>query len=68
MILRSRGFIFGTAYMTTVSDAIAGTSVICTQAPPAVILNATLEAELHSARAILGKTFPDLACDPITVS
>ena len=68
MTLRSRGFTFGTAYMTTVSHAIEGTSVTCTQAPQTAILNATFEAELHNVYTILGKTFPDLTCDPIAVA
>lgn len=68
MTLRSRGFTFGTAYMTAVSQAIEGTSVICTQAPQTAILNATFEADLHNAYAILGKTFPDLTYDPIAVA
>ena len=68
MTLRSRGFTFGTAYMTAVSNEIAGVSVTGTQAPQTVILNATFEAELQRACAILGKTFPDLTGDPITVA
>ena len=68
MNLRSRGFTFGTAYMTAVSNAIAGSSVTCTQAPQTVILNATFEAELHNACKILGKTFSDLRGDPISVA
>jgi translation elongation factor EF-G len=54
--------------MTAVSDAIAGTSVTCTQAPQTAILNATFEAELHNACTILGKVFSDLVGDPITVA
>jgi elongation factor G len=54
--------------MTAVTNAIAGTSVTCTQAPQTAILNATFEAELHNASANLGKTFQDLAGDPITVA
>jgi translation elongation factor EF-G len=68
MTLRSRGFTFGTAYMTAVSNAFAGMSVTCTQAPQAVILNATFEAELRKVCAILGKTFSDLIADPIKVT
>ena len=54
--------------MTAVSQAIEGTSVTCTQAPKTAILNATFEADLHNAYAILGKTFPDLTYDPIAVA
>jgi translation elongation factor EF-G len=68
LTLRSRDFTFGSAYVTTVSNAIARTSVTCTQAPQTVILNATLEAELHDACTILRKTFPDLKSDPISVA
>src|SRR5271166_3027093 len=53
LILRSAGFTFGTAYMAVVSRAIAGTSVMCEQGRQAVILSATLEAELYNACATL---------------
>ena len=66
--VRSRAFTFGASYMTAVSNAVAGTLVTCTQAPQTAILNATFEAELHSASANLGKAFPDLAGGPITVA
>jgi translation elongation factor EF-G len=68
MTLRSRDFTFGTAYIAEVSNTIAGTSVTCTQAPHTVILNATFEAELLNAYAILSKTFRGLKADPITVA
>jgi translation elongation factor EF-G len=68
LTLRSSGFIFGTAYMAVASNAIARTSVICEQGPQAVILNATLEADLHDACAILRETFSDLKSDDIRVA
>jgi translation elongation factor EF-G len=54
--------------MAVVSNAIAATSVTCEQAPHAVILNATLEAELNNASAILRRTFSDLKGDEIIVA
>jgi hypothetical protein len=66
--LKSRDFTFGSAYMAVASNAIAGTSVMCTQGPKTIILNATLEAELHNAYAILRETFPDLSGDAISVA
>jgi translation elongation factor EF-G len=68
LTLRSRGFTFGTAYMNVASNAIAGTLVTCTPEPQSVILNATLEAELHNAWAILRETFQDLKGDAISVA
>lgn len=68
LTLRSSEFTFGTAYVTLVSNAIARTSVICEQGPQAVILNATLEADLHNACAILRETFSDLQAADISVA
>lgn len=70
LILRSAGFTFGTAYMAVVSRAIAGTSVMCEQGRQAVILSATLEAELDNACATLRETetYSDLKGDDIRVA
>jgi hypothetical protein len=68
LTLRSSGFTFGTAYIALVSNAISQTSVICEQTPQAVILNATLEADLHNACAILRETFSDLQAGDISVA
>jgi translation elongation factor EF-G len=68
LTLRSSEFTFGIAHMALVSNAIARTSVICEQGSQAVILNATLEADLHNACAILRETFSDLQADDIRVA
>jgi translation elongation factor EF-G len=68
LTLRSSAFMFGSAYMAAVSNALARTSVMCEHRPQAVTLNATLEADLQNACVILREIFTDLKADAISVA
>jgi translation elongation factor EF-G len=68
LTLKSSEFAFGAKHMTVVSSAVARTSVVCEQGPQSVILSANLEADLHTASAILREAFSDLKADDISVA